>query len=119
MSFPDPIDQLPSVKGELNYLKPGGAKPRTYTYDPPDGNPRTNQIPDLRTLPIRDARGLASEVSVDEEGFGLVQHRSAVTDFYDDDEMKRVYYPEAERLLRDITGARRVFVFDHTVRRRV
>jgi hypothetical protein len=42
-----------------------------------------------------------------------------VREFYDDDEVKRVYYPEAENLLKKVTGASRVFIFDHTTRRRV
>jgi hypothetical protein len=112
-------EDLPSVQGELNYLKPTGSRPRNYTYDPPDGGPRSTIVPDPRTLAIHDARSVGSEVSVDVEGFGLVQHRSAVADFYDDEDVRRVYYPEAERLLKDVTGARRVVVFDHTVRRRV
>ena len=33
--------------------------------------------------------------------------------------MRRVYYPEAERLVAEVTGANRVLVFDHTIRRRV
>ncbi|HMK82008.1 MAG TPA: CmcJ/NvfI family oxidoreductase [Xanthobacteraceae bacterium] len=119
MSLPNATRRLPSVDGELNYLKPTGVRPRNYTYDPPDGSPRSNLVPDPHTLPIQDARSIAADVSVDVEGFGLVQHRSAVRDFYNDDEVERVYYPEAERLLRDVTGAKRVFVFDHTVRRRV
>ena len=49
----------------------------------------------------------------------MVKHNSAVRDFYDEDELGRVYYPEAERLVAEITGATRVLVFDHTVRRRV
>jgi hypothetical protein len=40
-------------------------------------------------------------------------------DFYDPDELRRVYYPEAERLVGQATGASRVVVFDHTIRRRV
>jgi hypothetical protein len=44
---------------------------------------------------------------------------SAVHDFYDEDELRRIYYPEAERLVADATGATRVVVFDHTLRRRV
>ena len=32
---------------------------------------------------------------------------------------RRVYYPEAEALIKAATGADRVFVFDHTVRKRV
>jgi len=39
-----------------------------------------------------------------------------VTDFYDPEEIKRVYYPEVERLPRDALSAHRVFIFDHNVR---
>jgi hypothetical protein len=49
----------------------------------------------------------------------VVKRSSAVRDFYDEDELRRVYYPEAERLVAEVTGATRVLVFDHTVRRRV
>ena len=49
----------------------------------------------------------------------MVKHNSAVRDFYDEDELRRVYYPEAERLVAEVTGATPVLVFDHTVRRRV
>lgn len=34
-----------------------------------------------------------------------------------DEEIKRVYYPEVEQLLKDHTGATRVVAFDHIVRR--
>jgi hypothetical protein len=46
----------------------------------------------------------------------LVPHISSVKNFYDSDEVKRVYYPEMERLVRASTGAARVLVFDHNVR---
>ena len=58
-------------------------------------------------------------MSLDREGFALLTHRSAVTDFADEDQLRRIYYPEAERLVADVTGAARVVIFDHTVRRRV
>jgi hypothetical protein len=119
MTSRNAVEALPSVEGELNYLKLNGARPRTYTYDPPDGAPRSNLVADPHRFPIRDARGIASNVSIDEEGFDLIHQRSAVKDFYDDDQVRQIYYPEAERLLKDTTGAHRVFVFDHTVRRRV
>jgi hypothetical protein len=41
---------------------------------------------------------------------------TAVKDFYDSDEVEAVYYPEVERLIRQVTGAERVVVFDHIVR---
>ncbi len=45
--------------------------------------------------------------------------KTAVKDFWDDDEVRRVYYPEAERFIAEVTGASRVFIFDHLQRRRV
>lgn len=112
-------ETLPWVKAELNYLAPTAERPRTYTYDPPAGVARTTTVNEPHTVQISDARAIVSEVSLDEEGFDLVHHHSAVRDFYDDEEVKRVYYPEAEQLLKDATGADRVVIFDHTVRRRV
>lgn len=108
-----------SVKAELNYLAPTTERPRTYTYDPPDGVARTTTVNEPHWVDISDARSILSGVSLDEEGFGLVQHSSAVRNFYDDEEVKRVYYPEAEQILKELTGADRVHIFDHTVRRRI
>lgn len=113
------IEILPWVKAELNYLAPTNGRPRTYTFEPPAGVPRTTTINEPHVVQIRDARPILAEVSLDEEGFGLLRHESSVRDFYDDAEVKRTCYPEAEQLLKDLTGADRVHIFDHTVRRRV
>jgi hypothetical protein len=45
-----------------------------------------------------------------------MRHATAVTDFYDDNQVRRVYYPEVAALIRSESGARRVEVFDHTLR---
>jgi hypothetical protein len=103
----------------LNYLTPTGERPRTYTYGPPPGEPQTTAVQESHIVPIHDARPITRDVSLDDEGFALIEQKSAVRDFYDDDEVRRVYYPEAEAALKELTGATRVFVFDHTVRRRV
>jgi hypothetical protein len=76
-------------------------------------------VPEPHAVPIYDARSVAESISLDREGFALVRQRSAVRDFYNDDEVRSTYYPEAERLIKDATGADRVFIFDHTVRKRV
>lgn len=115
----DVIDRLPHVEGLLNYLAPMAAKPMNLTYDPPPGMPRSTGIPEPHVMPIHDARPVAGRLTLDGEGLALVEHRSAVKDFYDEDEVRRVYYPEAERLVAEATGASRVLVFDHTIRRRV
>jgi hypothetical protein len=112
------LSTLPAVSGVLNYLIPTGQKPVNYTFEPPPGVPYNSGSYESRALPIRDGRQIGQELSLDEQGFTLVQHRSAVTDFYDQDEVRRVYYPEAQQLLAEITGAFKVVVFDHLVRKR-
>jgi len=113
------IEALPHVEAALHYLAPMAERPRNYTYDPPSGVPRSNSAAETHVVPILSVRPVTVEISLDREGFALVHHQSAVHDFYDDDEVRRTYYAEAERVLAEATGARRVFVFDHTVRRRV
>jgi hypothetical protein len=81
--------------------------------------PRSTGTPEPHTIAIHDARPVAAQLSLDVEGLAVVEQRSAVQDFYDEDELRRVYYPEAERLVAAATGASRVLVFDHTIRRRV
>lgn len=113
------IENLATVEAVLNYLAPMAERPRSYAFDPPPNVPQTTAINVGFKVPIRDARSIAGEITLDRHGFELVQHHCAVRNFYDDDEVKRVYYPEVERLLKAATGAYRVFNFDHTTRRRV
>lgn len=111
------LDTLPFIHGEVTYLAKMTEKPHTYAYDLPPGQPRTNMVPDVRTVPIFDMRPLRG-MSLDREGFALLEAPTEVEDLYDEDELRRVYYPEAERIVADATGGHRVVVFDHTIRRR-
>jgi len=113
------IDKLSYVEAELNYLAPIAERPRYYAYEPQPGEPRSNLEPDAHRMRIHDLRPIAGELDLDTQGFALLEQRSAVRDFWDDDEVRRVYYPEAERFLKDVTGASRIFIFDHLQRRRV
>ena len=65
---------------------------------------------------IHDARAEAGRLDVETTGFTLVQRPTAVKDFNDAAEVKAVYYPEIEALVKDLTGARTVLVFGDIVR---
>jgi hypothetical protein len=108
---------LPYVEAELNYLAPMAERPRYYAYDA--GEVSSNMTPEPHRVPIRDMRPIAAEIELDRQGFALVEQHTAVRDFWDDEEVRRVYYPEAERFIAEKTGASRVFIFDHLQRRRV
>jgi hypothetical protein len=104
------------VYAQLNYLAEPTPKPVNYAYDPSDGVPRRSGKYLPQTVAVHNGRELLSKFSLDINGFVLTEHETAVKDFYDPDEVKSVYYPEVERLLKRMTGAERVVVFDHIVR---
>lgn len=110
--------QLKTVDGALVYLSRMAEKPHSYTFDPPPGVPRTNIVTENHTMPIADMRPMAGNASLEREGFALLTAPTAANDLYDETELRSVYYPEAERIVAEATGANRVVVFDHTIRRR-
>jgi hypothetical protein len=114
-----PLDVAPhpqTVTSTLHYLKRGPERPARYVGEPPAGAPVWNGIDDPQQMRIEDARGREAEFTLDRNGFALIKAPTAVADFYSPEEIKRVYYPEVERLLREKLGVSRVFVFDHNVR---
>jgi hypothetical protein len=105
-----------SIEAKVNYLADLEVKP--VTYNPPQGTGVPRRVGNYGFFPVRiqDARPIAARLSVDEHGFALTRHDTRVRDFYDEDEVKRIYYPEMEALVARLTGARKVVVFDHTIR---
>lgn len=110
---------LPHVDAVLNYLTPMADRPHNYTYDPPPGVARSNATPEAHVVSIYSARPALSSFTLDNEGFAVLRQKSAVRDFWDEDELRAVYYPEVEQAMKQATGASKVFIFDHTLRRRV
>ena len=70
-----------------------------------------------RSMAIRDARAMVARPSLDREGFELRRDETNVSNFYDASEVRAVYYPEVERLLKAAVGATIVLAFEHDVRR--
>ena len=105
-----------AIKAPINFLKPMEGRPVAYQYEPPAGVPtRTGEYaPHL--VSIRNARPIADSLSLDHEGFQLIQISSSFRDFYDEDAVRRDYYPEVETALAAATGAAKVIAFDHNVR---
>jgi len=106
----------PHVEAALTYLADASVKPQTYNPPPGTGVPRRLGNYGQFRVRIYDARPVADSLSLDREGFALTRHDTAVADFYDEKQVRDVYYPEMERLVADVTGAEKVIVFDHTIR---
>jgi hypothetical protein len=105
-----------TIEATVNYIENNGEKLFTYTGGPGSLDVRTGGTVDPRQVVMRNARLFADGFSLDREGFHFVRHETKVGDFFSEDEIKRVYYPEMEALVKAESGASRVVVFDHTLR---
>lgn len=106
-----------AVQAPLGFTRRSADVQYTYAYDPPEGQPRTNIVQDETPVWIADAREHA--FTLDANGFELIDHRTAVRDFWDEAQTLALGHPEAAEIVKAATGARRVVVFDHTLRRRL
>jgi hypothetical protein len=112
----DPTEGLAFVEADMNYLRPMAEKPYTLAYYAEPGELPTNAVYDAHRMRIYDARPIAADASLDVEGFAFATRPSAVTDWYDEDQLNGLCHEEAAQLVKDVTGASRVEVFDHTLR---
>jgi hypothetical protein len=110
------LQPFSGVEAPLTFIRRSDSKPVLHSAALTGGTPRELFETEQRTVPIRDVRPSTDRLSLDREGFVLLRHGAAVSDFYDDDQVERVYYPEIEALLRRATGADRVVIFDATRR---
>ena len=104
------------VEATLKYVVSDGAKPVLHASV--GGGDTTQHSADYEDRPvtIRDGRAAPVPFSLEREGFALVPHESAVTDFYDKDQIDPLYNGEVVALVKQATGAAHVHVFDHTLR---
>lgn len=106
------------VEASLQFTKRGGEKAYIFVGEPPLGMPAARGEYEDRVVSIENARPFAEQLDLDVEGSALVRCRSTVTDFFDETQVQSRAHPEAVELVKAFTGASRVEVFDHTVRRR-
>src|SRR6516162_7812560 len=112
------LDAAPeTIEAMLNYFIDTGSRPVTLVGAPGASDQRTGGgDSDPHRVVLRNGRPYANRFALEHDGFRFVHHDTRVTDFYDEGEIRRIYYPEMERLVKAESGARRVVVFDHTLR---
>jgi hypothetical protein len=110
------MENINHVEAALNYLVDGAESPTTYLFPPPPGAAARTGRYEKHTVPIYDGRAAGERLSLDKHGVTLTPHQTSVANFYDSNQVRAVYYPEVERLVKEVTAATRVLVFDHNVR---
>ena len=107
------------VRATLNYSVDNGTPPDYYFYEPDQPVKLNPPGTDPHEVEIHDGWLEADRISLDREGFALRSFPARFDHFDDDAEVHRVFYPQIVDFVKLHTGAQRVVVFDHTIRKRL
>jgi len=106
-----------STKAILSFDVPPPNGERAYLHtdrDPETGDNKRNYETDEKEVVIEDLRGKEDSATLDTAGFQLFRRPAKHTSFTTDEDIYREYYPESIELLKELTGASRVVLFDHS-----
>src|SRR5271169_3838853 len=95
-----------AIEATLNYIVADGTKIFTETGAPGANDRRSGGKPDPRRVVPHNGR--LREFSLERDGFHFIRHDTKVGDFFDEAEVRRIYYPEMEALVKAESGAKRV-----------
>ena len=104
------------VDAELTYIVDVGKPSIRYVDWPEEKHNERLASYEPRQTRIFNGRLLANPAKLDTFGFELLKRKSAVSNFYNEAEVKELYYSETAEIIRQESGATSVHVFDHTVR---
>src|SRR6202035_5151583 len=111
------LDVAPdTIEATVIYIVDDGSKVFTIVDSPGGSDTRSVATPDPHRVVIHNGRPHTGDFALERNGFRFVRHDTKMTDFFNEDEIKRVYYPEMVELVKAESGAKRVIVFDHTLR---
>ena len=107
----------PDVTATLRYLIATGERPIYYaSRGGADAAMKIGAEFEEQRVTIHNARNLTPPASLDVQGFTLVEHDSAIDDFYDPGFDRALYEAEITGLVLTATGGAEALVFDHTLR---
>jgi len=98
---------LESVTVDIPYTVDTGEKLINASFGPNNIRRSRTGSDDKRQMTVANGRLLADRFSLDEQGFVFVEHKTNVADFHDAEQLKTVYYPEVERLIKEMSSASR------------
>jgi len=102
------------MQAEITYTKDTGEKLVNETFGPNNIRRRTSGAEERHRVEISNGRE-ARDLALDANGFILVEHRTAMRDFFDAKELKQVYYPEVEALIKRVAADRTVLMVEHNL----
>lgn len=119
MSPLDSPTQARTVRATLNYSVDNGQPPDYYFYEPDPSVKLNPPGTDAHEMAIENGWPNAARFSVDREGFEIHKFEAQFQDYDHEERVKGEFYEQVVRFVKRHTGAKRVLVFDHTIRKRL
>lgn len=113
------LTQPKAVRATMNYTVDNGRPPDYYFYEPDPDVQLNPPGTDPQEVAIYDAWPEVERLSLDREGFELHEFDASFTHFDDDEQIKSTFYLQVIDFVKRNTGAKRVVIFDHTIRKRL
>ena len=104
------------VRASFNYTKDDRLPIELYFYDSPAAKDIHEPADDPHEMVVHDGWHRAESFSLDKEGFSLHPFHTGYSEWEEDSHVREQFYPEVVEFIKKTQGAKRVLVFDHTIR---
>ena len=105
-----------SVRANFVYTKNTEQRTELYFYDTDEAKGIHEPGDDPREMEVHDGWDRVKEFTLDKSGFSVQKFKTDFDKWEDEDMVRNKFYPEVVEFLENQTGAKRVLVFDHTIR---
>ena len=109
-------DESSFIQAKLRYVINDGIPPVMYVDWPDQEHKAHPPAYEEKLVNIQNGRDKINEFNLRIHGFAFIPHKTNVMDFYNDEQVTEICYPEVEELVIEHTGCKKVIVFDHTIR---
>tara|TARA_Y100000385_G_scaffold288926_1_gene356884 strand:+ start:4169 stop:4624 length:456 start_codon:yes stop_codon:yes gene_type:complete len=104
------------ITAYLNYIVDDGQPSIRYVDWPEESHKSHIALYEKKMTTIHDGRASKEEFCLNQHGFLLTNNPTKMNNFYDEKEIKDVYYSETANLIKTKSRGKQVYIFDHTVR---
>lgn len=104
------------ITADLNYIKADAKIAPEVFYSGGTAPQKYNEAYAFMSASIEDGRPAHQDFEIHKQGFQLVNSPTQIDNFEDETLVTGPYYAEVKEIVKKITGAKDVFVFDHTIR---
>lgn len=105
-----------TLNASIKFLTDFDSKPKVIIPEEGYGVVERSGDFEERLILLTDGRDVAEQFTLDRNGFSFHRFKTQMEDFLDDTQVREVYYREVQSFIKSITGAKKVHVFDHTIR---